>query len=349
MLCFFREALVEEAERAYPSLAGLIGWDGLFAPLLEIVGEEEGTRLLREVLHKEGDEPPDAFREALKVFLADVETRGFIPMRLHFAITRYLRWSALSVEPTSQARARTLQEFWDTYGLARVARAYPAARARFFLETVFRGAPAPLVAGLEEIALALRRRKLEGEALIDAITELRSRLDVAPDDDYFLARLSFPYLRPEDAAEFVQSDTGGRSQGDIVITLEDQDGTPFQVRHALSPKEVGRLHRLFVAAKLDVRFRAEHQYLIAVNDRGILIGGIFYEMEDEGRGVHLEKIVVAERFRMKGVADGLMKEVFNRVRAAGAITVTTGFFRPEYFYGYGFKLEKRYAGLVRVL
>jgi GNAT superfamily N-acetyltransferase len=349
MLCFFREALVEEAERAYPSLAGLIGWDGLFAPLLEIVGEEEGTRLLREVLHKEGDEPPDAFREALKVFLADVETRGFIPMRLHFAITRYLRWSALSVEPTSQARARTLQEFWDTYGLARVARAYPAARARFFLETVFRGAPAPLVAGLEEIALALRRRKLEGEALIDAITELRSRLDVAPDDDYFLARLSFPYLRPEDAAEFVQSDTGGRSQGDIVITLEDQDGTPFQVRHALSPKEVGRLHRLFVAAKLDVRFRAEHQYLIAVNDRGILIGGIFYEMEDEGRGVHLEKIVVAERFRMKGVADGLMKEFFNRVRAAGAITVTTGFFRPEYFYGYGFKLEKRYAGLVRVL
>jgi GNAT superfamily N-acetyltransferase len=121
------------------------------------------------------------------------------------------------------------------------------------------------------------------------------------------------------------------------------------VRHALSPKEVGRLHRLFVAAKLDVRFRAEHQYLVAVNDRGILLGGIVYEMEDEGRGAHLEKIVVAERLRKKGVADGLMKEFFNRVRAAGAGTVTTGFFRPEYFYGYGFKIEKRYAGLVKEL
>jgi long-chain acyl-CoA synthetase len=349
MLLYFRESLVEAAERAHPCLAGLVGWDGLFAPLLEIVGEEEGIRLLREILHKEGDEAPESFREALKAFLSGIETRGFIPMRLHFAITRYLRWSALSADPTSQARARTLQEFWETYGLARVARGYPATRALFFLETVFRGAPAPLVAGLEEIALALRRRKLEGETLIDAITELRSRLDVAPDDDYFLARLSFPYLRPEDAAEFVQSDSGGRSQGDIVVTLEDQDGGPFQVRHALSPKEVGRLHRLFVAAKLDVRFRAEHQYLIAVNDRGILIGGIFYEMEDEGRSAHLEKIVVAERLRKKGVADGLMKEFFNRVRAAGATTVTTGFFRPEYFYGYGFKLEKRYAGLVKEL
>jgi hypothetical protein len=211
-------------------------------------------------------------------------------------------------------RARTLQEFWDTYGLARVARRYPETRARFFLETVFKGSPAPLVTGLEEIVLSLRRRKIDGDALIDAITELRSRLDVAPDDDYFLARLSFPYLRPEDAAGFVHAVTGGRSQGDIVVTLEDHDGVPFQVRHALSPKEVGRLHRLFVAAKLDVRFRAEHQYLVAVNDRGILIGGIFYEMEDEGRSAHLEKIVVAERLRKKGVADGLMKEFFNRVR-----------------------------------
>jgi N-acetylglutamate synthase-like GNAT family acetyltransferase len=270
-------------------------------------------------------------------------------MRLHFAVTRYLRWAALSADSTPQARARTLQEFWETYGLARVSRKYPETRARFFLETVLRDAPAPLAAGLEEIVLALRRRALDGDALVDAVTELRSRLEVAPDDDYFLARLSFPYLRPEDAATFVQAAPGGRSLSDIVVTLEDHDGAPFQVRHALSPKEVGRLHRLFVAAKLDIRFRPEHQYMVAVNDRGVLIGGITYEMEDEGQSAHLEKIVVAERLRKKGVADGLMKEFFNRVRAAGAKTVTTGFFRPEYFYGYGFKIEKRYAGLVKEL
>ena len=349
MLRYFREQLVLPAEQAHPVLAGLVGWDQLFASLLEIVGEDEGARLLREVLHREADDAPDDFRSSLRSFLVYVETRGFVPMRLYFAVTRYRRWSALSADPTPQARARTLQEFWDTYGLARVARRYPETRARFFLETVFKGSPAPLVTGLEEIVLSLRRRKIDGDALVDAITELRSHLDVAPDDEYFLARLSFPYLRPEDAAGFVHAVTGGRSQGDIVVTLEDHDGVPFQVRHALSPKEVGRLHRLFVAAKLDVRFRAEHQYLVAVNDRGVLIGGIFYEMEDEGRSAHLEKIVVAERLRKKGVADGLMKEFFNRVRAAGAKTVTTGFFRPEYFYGYGFKIEKRYAGLVKEL
>jgi hypothetical protein len=44
-----------------------------------------------------------------------------------------------------------------------------------------------------------------------------------------------------------------------------------------------------------------------------------------------------------------MKEFFSRLRAAGVKTVTTGFFRPQYFYAYGFRIEKRYAGLVKNL
>jgi len=349
MLRRLREALIEPAEAAHGALAGVVGWDGLLAPVLETIGEDEGVRLLREVLHKEGDDLPAPLREALRSFLASVEARGFVPLRLHFAIARYRRWAALSADSTPAARARTLQEFWESYGLARLARTSPETRTRFFVETVFRGAPPALVAGLEELVLRLRRGEIYGELLIDAIADLRARLDVAPEDDYFLARLSYPYLRPEDAAEFVEAASGGRTARDIVVTLEDQDGSTFQVRHALSPKEVGRLHRLFLAAKLDVRFRAEHAYLLAVNDRGIPIGGIVYEMEDEGRSAHLEKIVVAERYRKKGVADGLMNEMFNRMRAAGATAVTTGFFRPEYFYAYGFKIEKRYAGLVKPL
>jgi long-subunit acyl-CoA synthetase (AMP-forming) len=105
MLRYFHEQLVLPAEQAHPVLAGLVGWDQLFASLLEIVGEDEGARLLREVLHREGDGAPDDFRSSLRSFLVYVETRGFVPMRLYFAVTRYRRWSALSSDPTPQARA----------------------------------------------------------------------------------------------------------------------------------------------------------------------------------------------------------------------------------------------------
>ncbi len=185
--------------------------------------------------------------------------------------------------------------------------------------------------------------------LAGAIADLRSRLKVSSDDDYFLARVPFGYLRPEDAVDFVSTDIGGEYQSEIVVTLDDLDGNAFRVRHALMPKEIERLHRLFLAAKLDVRFGPEHRYLVAINDREQIIGGIYYTAEESGTSAHLEKIVVAERYRRKGVADGLMREFFNRLRAAGFKTVTTGFFRPEYFYAYGFKIERRYAGLVKEL
>jgi GNAT superfamily N-acetyltransferase len=230
-----------------------------------------------------------------------------------------------------------------------LAKSYPEVRLRFFRETVFRDSAAELIRGLDDLIRSVRASDMRNGQLATRVADLRHRLAVEPDDDYFLARIPFAYLRPEDSVDFVSSDLGGEYQSEIVVTLEDSDGQQFRVRHALIPKEVERLHRLFLAANLDVRFGPEHKYLLAISDRDQIIGGIYYSAEEGGEGAHLEKIVVAERYRRKGVADGLMRQFFNRLRAAGLKTLTTGFFRPVYFYSYGFKIERRYAGLVKEL
>jgi long-chain acyl-CoA synthetase len=349
MMQSFMHEFIEPTVARYPVLGGLVGWDIVFSSILEIVGEERGLEMFREIL--DGDEQiEDAeMKRSLETYVDTVRIRGFLPRRLFFAAKRYRRWVALSTEATPQARARTLQELYETYGLQRLIRDYPETRLRFFRETVLREGPAPLVQGLDQLIAAMRADELVADDLTYSVAELRARLDVGEDDDYFLARISLPYLRPEDAAGFVRSDLGGEHQNEIVVTLEDHDGRPFRARHALNPKEVGRLHRLFQAAKLDVVFRPEHRYLVAINDREQIIGGIYYEFEEGGASAHLEKIVVAEAYRRKGVADGLMNDFFNRLRTLGVETVTTGFFRPGYFYGYGFRIERRYAGLVKDL
>lgn len=347
MVRSFMEGFVAPAVEKYPELEGIVGWDVVFSSVLEVVGEDRGMTLLRDALAEAGAD--DFMHDALRHYMESVRVRGFLPRRLFFAAKRYRRWERLSTDATTQARARTLQELWETYGLQRLAPDYPEARVRFFRETVFRDGPPALIAGLEELISVIRSGQLAGDELYDAVAELRARLELSHDDDYFLARISLPYLRPEDAADFVRADRGGRQQSEIVVNLEDHEGNPFRVRHALNPKEVGKLHRLFLAAKLDVRFRPEHRYLVAINDRQQIIAGIYYEIEEDGENAHLEKIVVADPYRKKGVADGLMKELFNRLRAAGVDTLTTGFFRPEYFYAYGFRIEKRYAGLVKAL
>ena len=349
MIRAFREEFVAPAERQYPVLGGIVGWPLIFSAVLEVVGEVEGIALLREVVGEAEKSSDDELAEALRRYTADVEERGFIPMRLFFAAERYHRWAKLSADATPQARARTLRELYETYGLRRLTPTYPEIRVRFFRETVFRNCSPALADGLRRIIRSMRDGELPPEELIDAVNELRVETEPDRDDEYFLARLSYPYLRPQDAAGFVRTDFGGRRQSEIVVTLDDRNGRMFRVRHAFNPKEVERLFRLFLAAKLDVRFRMEHQYLVAINERSQIIGGIYYEIEDEGTSAHLEKIVVAERSRGRGIARGLMQELDNRLRSAGVETLTTGFFLPEYFYTYGFRVEKHYAGLVKNL
>ena len=147
----------------------------------------------------------------------------------------------------------------------------------------------------------------------------------------------------------MDSVTSGVQHSEMVVTFDDPDGRTYRIRHALNPKEIARLHRLFLAAKLPVQFRPEHRFLVAVSERGHLLGGLFYELDPEAQTAHMDKVVVTENARAHGVAGNLIEELANRLRSESYRWLTTGFFRPQFFYRYGFTVERRYAGLVRSL
>ena len=255
----------------------------------------------------------------------------------------------MAPDATHTVRARTLQELYETYRLGELRDSYPESRARFFRETVLRDVPEPLAEGLERIISDLRSCRIQTDDLSSAVADLRAHLDLDAEDDYFLARLSYPYLQPEDDAEYVASVASGVQHSEMVVTFDDPDGRIYGIRHALNPKEIARLHRLFLAAKLPVHFRQEHRFLVAVSDRGHLLGGLFYELEPEAQTAHMDKVVVTESARAHGVAGHLLDELANRLKAENYRWLTTGFFRPQFFYRYGFTVERRYAGLVRSL
>ena len=349
LLHSFRERFVAAVEREHPRLAGLVGWDIALSSVLEILGEDEGSALLRAAIDGQGTDVDPELRACAEGFLGSVERRGFLPRHLFFAAQRFRRWARLNADATLHAQASTLQELYVTYGLPRLQAVSPETRARFFRETVFRAAGPGLAEGIEEIIRRLRARQLQPADLSAAVADLRAHLELTPAENYFLTRLSYPYLRPEDEAELVANAAGGIRQSEMVVTLADADGNPVLVRHALSPREVGKLHRLFLAAKLPVQFRPEHRFLVAMNERGSLLGGLFYEVHPEERSAHMDKIVVAERFQRKGVAAALIEELCKRLQTAGIRSLTTGFFRPQFFYQLGFSVEGRYAGLVRAL
>ena len=348
MLQSFKDRLILPIESMNPELEGIVRWDVVFSSVLEVVGEEEGATLLGEVL-EEARTAECNWAADLERYLEVVAVRGFLPRRLFFAAKRFRKWDRLAPDATHTIRARTLQELYETYRLAELRESYPESRARFFKETVLRHAPTALADGLEGIIAELRSGAILTDDLSSAVADLRAQLDLDPEHDYFLARLSYPYLQPEDETEYVASFASGVQRSEMVVSFDDPDGRSYSIRHALNPKEIARLHRLFLAAKLPVQFRPEHRFLVAVSDRGHLLGGLFYELDPEAQTAHMDKVVVTETARGLGVAGHLIDELANRLKDENFRWLTTGFFRPQFFYRYGFTVERRYAGLVRPL
>ena len=349
LLINFYEKFVKAMEEEFPFLKDREKWQFIFSPVVEILGEDTGLAELKKL-------PDDIAQSCYKreltqsvnFYLQGVKARGFIPKRMYFAIQRYKRWKSLNTEATAQAEASTLYELYRTYQLQELEENYPETRIRFYQETVFKKARAELQKQFDRLIQLLRRKKFSQDETVRFTTDLQSRLILDDRDKYLITRMGYTHLRPSDEAELVARETGEKSETTLVVTFLDREGEQIQVRDPLNPREVARLHRLFHKFNLPVSFQPQDQFLLAFNEREQLVGGLFYYRHDK-ETVHLEKIVVADHYRRKGVSGGILNEFFNRMKALNYLRVKTGFFRPEFFYRFGFRIEKGYAGLVKNL
>jgi len=350
MMILFYENFITPVESQYPDLQGLCKWSFVFASFLEILGEKEGLKVLQQAQRTLRKRRSLRYRAAiaaeLERFIANVQERGYRPKRLYFAIQRYCRWFNLNPEATARAKMQTLQELHTTYTLADLEPAYPGARVQYFRDTVFAAAEQNVVDALNQIINTIKSQPSNDDIVIKMVTAMTEEFTFSEDEKAFLARMTYQHLGHRDSAEIVSFDTPGTQQAALMTFIADDEGNRYGVRSPANPKEIARLYKLFNSANLPVEFRNEHQYLVALNERSQVIGGLFYRQVDS-RHVHLEKIVVDNRFRRKNISDGLMNEFFNRIKSQGARIVTVGFLRPEYFYKFGFKIDQRYGNMVK--
>jgi predicted GNAT family acetyltransferase len=352
MLKNFNRYYIKSIEDQFPILQGIGKYKYIFSAVIEALGPEEGTKYLEKCLktlnRKKTDLEEKQISKQLQKYLSSFRKTGFIPKRLYFAIRRYHRWRQLNPSATELAQAATLSEIFETYELHIVELDYPETRTRYFKETVFADANKILTKKLEDIISEQQKGYLTLDRFTQDISALQGSIKLTEDELFFLTRLSYPHLLPTDSVDLISTERGGVSHTDIVVKSRDYEGGSFFIRAPVSPKEIARLHQLFLINNLSVQFRPDHFYLIALNERNQLIGGLFYSKKGK-ETAHIEKIVVADFYRKKGVSDGILNEFFKRMWNEHYKYVTTGFFRPEYFYRFGFKIERKYAGLVKRL
>jgi len=348
---FYRQ-FVEQTEQQYPVLKRDDNCYFIFSGIIDALGEASGldflSQLLEEMRQLKKPCPNELNTHKLEEFLKETSENGFIPKSLYFAINRFHRWFGLNKDAAFEAQAKTLNDMIDTYQLPELEKHYPELRTRFFLETVFGDSSPELRNVMLEIVRKQHKDHLSTAETLSMISNIQNEFTLNEKESFFLTRLSYPHLKPTDYATLVSSQSEGTEIADVVVKLEDYDGRPYHVRKPVSPKEISRLHQIFLEASMPVNFRPEDRFLVAISERGHIIGGLFYSHTDE-KTVYMDKIVVSNRYRRKGISDGLMNDFFNRMRGEKVDFVTTGFFRPEYFYRFGFKIEKKYSGLAKDL
>jgi long-chain acyl-CoA synthetase len=338
----FEGAFVSRIEASLPELRGEVGEELLISAVAEALGPQAGIELLARAA------PESRRAVALETFLESARDRGLTPKRAWFAIRRYRRWLEVNPAATVEARGKMLGELWTTYSLGEVERAAPETRLRFFRETVFASARPELAAALDGLVARARTAPAGVLELEEQVAAMRGAVSPSAEEDWFLARMTYRYLAPSDDVALISMPFGGHFVTEVVRTLVDAEGNRFTVRGPVSPREVARLLATFRDANLDVTFGGEHEFLVCLDARDVVIGGLYWA-QGSREAVHLEKMVVARRYRGGGVAEGLVEELFRRLRARGVRRVETGWFQPEYLSRFGFRTDPSSGGLVREL
>lgn len=87
--------------------------------------------------------------------------------------------------------------------------------------------------------------------------------------------------------------------------------------------------------------------MITDNDEQV-VGGLTYVLQDK-EVVYLNGLVVSAPLNRRGLASSLLEDFCIRLEARGVRIVKTDFFLRHFYASKGFRVDKRWGGLVRHL
>jgi len=338
--------LIRGTESEFPGFKLQVEAGMVYHALREALGQKHWPGFEDALL---GDAKFDGERRAeFMRFLAASERDGFQPKSVYFATRRYHRWLKINQDATLHAKAHFLKDLYRDYNIQDSEGEYPHARVQLFQDTVLAEAPEELGSYLSTLSRHLRQEDLDGGSLQSEISQYIAAHELDEYHTFFLKRLAFPDLPPSQDIELIATRSTAMDDIEIMISRHDSKGTAYRVRRAMHPKEIIQLQQHFIKARMDVNFTHDHKFLVALNKKDNVIGGLFY-LEEEDNAVYLDKVVVSENHRGGGISRGLLTEFENRMRNAKKRMIITGFLHPGYFYKFGFVIEKDQGGLVKYL
>ena len=192
----------------------------------------------------------------------------------------------------------------------------------------------------------MREKDLSPWSLHERIALIQSEIPLNETENFFLARMLFPHVDSVEYAELVTTQYGKSEKLNLVVQMECLDGKIYSIRPPFTPKEIARFHTLLIKLSLNSTFTFDHDFLFAFNNRNRIAGGLYWKKVDH-KTIHLEWVVIKDKYRKISLSKRLMSEFFKRQRYQGIKFVTVGFYAESFFAKHGFIIDERFAGLVK--
>jgi len=341
-------AFYRKTRMLYPASARALRCDWIFEACVEALGAEPALELLARFRReaREGDEEaidPDLL-ESLDDFLVRFPERYHAPLPLRNAVDRYREWSHYNPGATDEARAQLVDQLIDLYRLPRFGE---IARYHLYRHTCFEAAPASAREAFDRLLEALRAQPSRAATERVELSDLQAALTEQGERDVF-SRLVFPRARGAQRLEVLSLGDSEHPQVIVRTHFADDQGEIYDFREPVNPEEVGQLYRLFYQERFPKTVSELDRHLIVTDSTERLVGGLSYRMESP-QIAHLDGIVVNASVVSRGIATALLEDFATRMASRGVQVLRTGFIMRDFCEQRGFRLDRRWGGLVRML
>jgi ribosomal protein S18 acetylase RimI-like enzyme len=329
---------LDQAAGHYPALRGRLDPEWIYEAAVEALGVPDAEAFLGELASGMDDPPGGAAR--LAAFRERLRLEYLEPLALRGAVARYADWQRTSPKATPAARRQLARQMLQLYGLE--ARG-ELARYHLYRRTYFADASAAAAAAFDRLLVRLFERAGEPATRLVELSELQAALHSA-DDRRAFGELVFPRAEPLQEAELRSQP--GLARVFVLSHVTDGRGARFAVREPAGPAEVGRLYRLLSESGLAVGPSSRHLLLLDAEER--VVGGIAWRPAAP-RVAHVEGLVIAPGLRSQRLAAALVEDFCARLSEAGYDAVHTLFGPEPLPFAPGFRVDRRWGGLVRFL
>ena len=305
----------------------------------EVLAEEPWREFLEEALgDAAGLAPP--VRDALR---AALDGPFPVPLALTNAVARYRRWHRINPSATATARVEQTENLLRLYQLDRKGE-YP--RYYLYRHTCFDAASAEARAILDRLLLGARADSTSLSRRVE-LCELRACLR-DEDEVLFLSRMLFPHARRDPRLDVLSYGEPGHERVTIRTRIVDRLGQPYEVREPIDAEEVGQVYRVFYREQF-ARAASEADCFLVALDRDERVIGALIHRRAGADVLHVDGIVVRAALWGRGIATALLEDLCVRAAGQGVRVVKTDFILRRFFQRRGFRVDRRWGGLVRFL